>query len=113
MKELWYAVLTLLMLGVLAGFASMSSPTGAFVANLPPRWDFPSDHFTSDAQLVISLDRAFFDADGDPLAFSVTPTPGVTAGLKGDQLIISGKGEAVVSASDGKTIVSKTIYLNV
>ena len=111
MKELWHLVLILLMLGVLAGFASMSTPTGAFAVNLPPQWDYPTTEFMVDDRLELNLDKAFFDPDGDPLSFSVTPGAGTTAGVYGDKIVVMGTGEVTISASDGQDLVSKKITI--
>jgi len=113
MKELWYLSTMLLMLGVLAGFASMTTPTSAFVANIPPQWDFPTSEFSTDDRLILDLNRAFFDPDGDPLSYSVSPTQGVSAGVDGDKLLIYAEqdGQVVITASDGKVLVSQTITI--
>ncbi len=116
MKEVWYLSVILLMLGVLAGFSSVTTPTGAFAGNLPPQWDFPtSDFSTNGNRLNLDLNAAFFDPDGDPLSFSVSPSPGVGAGLSGDVLIIITEkdGQVSITASDGKMQVSKTINVRV
>jgi hypothetical protein len=112
MKELWYVITVLLMLGVLAGFSSLTTPTSAFVANLPPQWDFPTTEFpTGGSQVNVDLKTAFFDPDGDPLSFSVSPGAGVTAGVYDDVLVASveERGEIIVTASDGKNMVSQRI----
>ena len=111
MKELWYFVSVMLLLAVLASFANMSSPTSAFATNLPPQWDFPTTEFTTDGRLSLNLAGAFFDADGDVLSFSVSPGPGVSAGLQGDVLIVlvERRGEVTITASDGQNLVSQKI----
>ena len=110
MKELWYLIAVLLMLGVLAGFSNISTHTGAFAANLPPQWDYPTTEFVTD-QLSLDLDTAFFDPDGDPLSFSVSPGDGVSAGIYGSVLVVvfEQSGEVTVTASDGKNVVSQRI----
>ncbi|VVB81721.1 Uncharacterised protein [uncultured archaeon] len=108
MKELWYFVLMVLMLGVLACFTSMT-PTGAFVANLPPKWDYPTDEFSYDESFSLDLNTAFFDPDGNPLSFSVSPSEGFTAGLYDNVLVALGEGQVTITASDGNSVVSKTI----
>jgi len=110
MKELWCFVLMMLLLGVFACFASMT-PTGAFIANLPPRWDYPADEFSYDESFSLDLNSAFFDSDADPLSFSVSPSEGLTAGLYDGVLVILGEGQVVVTASDGHSVVSKTIRI--
>lgn len=114
MKEVWYLSVTLLMLGVLAGFSSVMTPTGAFASNLPPQWDFPTTEFSTDSRLTLDLDDAFFDLDADPLSFSVSPSGGVSAGLSGDTLIVMVEqdGEVTITASDGKLQVSQTIVVH-
>ena len=113
MKELWYFVAVMLLLAVLASFANMSSPTSAFAANLPPKWDFPTTEFSTDGRLSLNLADAFFDPDGDPLSFSVSPGPGVSAGLQGDVLVVIAEqqGELTVTASDGQNLVSQRIIV--
>ena len=115
MKEVWYLSVVLLMLGVLAGFSSVTTPTGAFAGNLPPQWDFPTAEFSTDgSRLNLDLSDAFFDPDGDPLSFSVSPSAGVGAGLNGDVLVILAEkdGQVTITASDGKMQVSKTIAVH-
>jgi len=111
MKEMWYFVAVMWMLAILASFSNMSSPTSAFAANLPPQWDFPTTEFTTDGRLSVNLADAFFDADGDPLSFSVSPGTGVSAGLQGDILVVmvDQQGEVTVTASDGQNLVSQRI----
>lgn len=108
MKELWYLILVVLALGVLATFASMT-PTGAFSINLPPQWDHPSSEFAVDSSFNLNLAEAFFDPDGDPLSFSVSPGEGVSAGVYGDVLVVMGEGQLTVTASDGHSVVSKVL----
>ena len=108
MKEVWYFVLVVLMLGVFASFASMT-PTGAFVANLPPSWDYPATEFSVDESLKLDLNTAFFDPDGDSLSFSISPAPGVSAGIYDDVLVVVGEGQLAVTATDGHTVVSQTV----
>ena len=115
MKEAWYLSIVLLMLGVLAGFSSVMTPTGAFAGNLPPQWDFSTTEFSTDgSKLTLDLTAAFFDPDGDPLSFSVSPSAGVSAGIAGDTLVIiaDNNGEITITASDGKLQVSKTILIH-
>lgn len=113
MKEVWYLSVILLMLGVLAGFSSVMTPTGAFASNLPPKWDFPTADFSTDGKLEIDLNSAFFDPDADALSFSVSPSAGVSAGLSGDKLIVMAEqsGEIIITASDGKMQVAQTITI--
>jgi len=116
MKEIWYFVSIVLMLGVLASFSTMTTPTGSFVANLPPQWDYPASEFALEGgRLTVNLDDAFFDPDGDPLSFSVSPSVGLSAGVYGDVLIVlaDGDGSVVVTASDGQSVVSKTLKIYV
>jgi hypothetical protein len=107
MREAWPFAVMMVLLVILTGFVSSSEPTGAFVANLPPSWDYTTDSFQSPVQ--IDLERAFFDADGNSLAFSVSTDPGVSAELSGNVVSISGAGSVVLTASDGQFMVSKTI----
>lgn len=112
MREVWYFATVMLMLGVLAGFASISTPTSAFAANLPPSWDYPTSEFAAeDERVSVNLDDAFFDLDGDPLSFSVSPGNGVSAGLYGSTLVVyvENSGEVTVTASDGKNVVSQRL----
>lgn len=109
MKEVWPFAVMMVLLVILTGFVSSSQPTGAFVANLPPSWDYTADSFSSPAE--IDLERAFFDADGDSLAFSVSAGDGVSAEMSGNVVSLSGSGSAVLTASDGSFLVSKTITL--
>ncbi len=114
MKEVWYFVLIILMLSFLASFSTMTTPTGAFVANLPPQWDYPTSEFTVEGErLTVKLEDAFFDPDDDPLSFSVSPSEGLSAGVYGDVLIVmaDGDGSVVVAASDGQSVVSKTLKI--
>jgi len=109
MKEMWYAIIVMLMLSILAGFASLSSPTTAFSVNLPPQWDFSTTEFSSDGQFELNLNNAFFDPDADPLSFSVSPATGVSAGVEGDTLVVIGAGDVIITASDGKSLTSQRI----
>lgn len=109
MKEVWPFAVMMVLLVVLTGFVSSSKPTGAFMANLPPSWDYTTDSFQSPAE--IDLERAFFDSDGDSLAFSVSADPGVSAEMSNNVVSISGSGSVVLTASDGKFMVSKTIAI--
>ncbi len=112
MKELWYFILMILMLSILAGFSSMTTPTSAFVANLPPQWGFPTTEFRINGeQLELDLSDAFFDPDGDPLSFSVSPGTGVSAGVYGGKLVVltDNGGSVTITASDGKSLVSQQI----
>lgn len=101
------------MLGVLAAFSSVSTPTSAFVANLPPQWDFSTDEFVINGELRVDLNDAFFDPDYDSLAFSVVAGPGVQAFIEGDVLVVRAvsAGEVKVTASDGKALVTKTLVV--
>jgi len=114
MKALWHFIAMVLFLSILAVFSSMSSPTGAFAANLPPSWDFVSSDFRcADSKFVLDLQKTFFDPDGDSLAFSVSPDVGLTAGVYNDVLTVycETDGFVTVSVSDGKNIVSKRIFV--
>ena len=108
MKEIWYMVLVLLMLSLLASLANLSSPTGAMIINLPPQWDYPTTEFTG-RELELDLNTAFFDPDGDPISFSVSPGVGISAGVVGDTLLVQGTGIVTVVASDGKNLVPMLI----
>jgi len=115
MKEAWYLSIVLLMLGILAGFSSVMTPTGAFAGNLPPQWDFSTTEFSTDGSaLNLDLTAAFFDPDGDPLSFSVSPSPGISAGIAGDNLVVmaDNDGKVTITASDGKLQVAKTISIH-
>lgn len=109
MREAWPFAVMMVLLVILTGFVSSSQPTGAFVANLPPSWDYTTDSFSSPVE--IDLERAFFDADADSLAFSISADPGVSAEMSGNVVSLSGQGSAVLTASDGQFLVSKTIIL--
>lgn len=109
MREVWPFAVMMVLLVILTGLVSSSQPTGAFVANLPPSWDYTTDSFSS--PVTIDLERAFYDADGDSLAFSVSADPGVSADMSGNIVSLSGQGSAVLTASDGRFMVSKTITL--
>lgn len=112
MKTLWYFTVMVLMLSILASFASLSSPTSAFATNLPPKWDLPSNEFQlNDGQFVLNLEDSFFDVDGDPLSFSVSPGDGVSAGVYGSELVVISEsgGFVTVSVSDGKNVVSQKV----
>lgn len=87
------------------------TPTGAFASNLPPRWDYPAEDFSYDESFSLDLNSAFFDPDADPLSFSVSPSEGLTAGLYDNMLVALGDGQVVVTASDGHSVVSKTIKI--
>ena len=102
----------LLMLGILAGFVSMT-PTGAFAVNLPAQWDFPTELTTKTGTLELNLAQAFFDPDGDPLSFTANPSQGVSAQVSGNLLIahVEKEGEIVLAASDGKTLTFQTITI--
>ena len=100
----------MVLLVILTGFVSSSKPTGAFAANLPPVWDYTTDTFQSPVQ--IDLNRAFFDSDGDSLAFSVSSDPSMNVEISNEIVYIEGKGEVVLTASDGNILVSKKIKIN-
>jgi len=109
MKELWFAVVILLVFGVLTGMYEEASITGEFVANIAPKWDYATDQFTEKGKFTLDLDEAFFDPDGDSLSYSVEADKGVAAGIKGSKLIVEvpeGDSSVWVTASDGK---SKTV----
>ncbi len=114
MKELWMMAGILLSLGILAGFMNMTA-TSAFVVNLPPKWDFGTTDFLVDNQLSLSLDEAFFDPDGDALAFGVKPNSYVLAGVYGDDLIVivapKSVNEIELIASDGKQYTTQVIVV--
>lgn len=113
-REFAYVFVLVLMLGTLALFSGVSTPTSAFVANLPPQWDFTTSEFSVDDELRLDLSTAFFDPDFDPLAFGVSAPDGVYAVVEGDTLVVRLSGEATVTltASDGKAIVSKNIQVS-
>lgn len=102
------------MLAILASLTNLTTPTSAFAANLPPRWEMPTEYSTQD-KIELNLDKAFFDPDGDPLSYSVTPSKGTSAGVYGNKLIAMPEQTSTITitASDGKNIVSQkiTIYL--
>lgn len=113
MKHLWYAIVLLLMLSILAGFSSMT-PTGAFAANMAPTWDAPTTHYTTESGILeIDLSHAFFDPDGDPLQYTVSVAEPLSASINEHQLVIvaPSSGEAMLSASDGKTITLQKITI--
>lgn len=114
MKEFWMMMGVLLSLGILAGFMNMTT-TSALIVNLPPKWDFGTADFLVDSQLSLSLDEAFFDPDGDNLAFSVKPNSGVLAGVYGDDLIVivapKSVNEIELIASDGKQSTTQVIVV--
>jgi len=114
MKEVWYFSVMMLMLGILAGFSSLVTPTSAFVANIPPQWDFPEKDFTTDGTFELDLNDAFFDPDGDALSFSVSPSNGISAGVYNEVLliIVEQDGEVEITASDGKVQVSQSIGIH-
>lgn len=111
MKEMWYAALMLLMLSVFASLSSLTTPTSAVVINLPPQWDHTTSDFAVADELELNLQDAFFDPDGDPLSFSVSPGDGVSAGVYGDTLVAIPEdgGNVIITASDGKTLTSQQI----
>lgn len=113
MKEVWYFSVMLLMLGILAGFSNLVTPTSAFAANIPPQWDFPDKEFTTEGNFELDLNDAFFDPDGDALSFSVSPSQGISAGVYDDSLVIIAEqdGSIEITASDGKVQVSQTIRI--
>lgn len=113
MREFAYVFIMVFMLGTLALFSGVSTPTSAFIANLPPQWDFATADFAVDGELRLDLNSAFFDPDFDPLAFSVSAEPGVYAVVDGDELVVRVADEATVTvtASDGKSVVSKDILV--
>jgi len=110
MRLFWFAIALLLVLGVLSGLYEEFSVTGSVVANLPPRWDYPTDDFTN-GKLTLDLHDAFYDPDSDPLAFSVESSESVAAGIKGNTLVATGDGTVWVTASDGNTQVLRRIRI--
>lgn len=110
MRLFWFAIVLLLVLGVLSGLYEEFSVTGSVVANLPPQWDYPTDDFT-DGRLTLDLHDAFYDPDHDPLSFRVESSESVAAGIQGSTLIASGEGTVWVTASDGNTQVLRRIRL--
>lgn len=112
MREVYYLVVVVLMLGVLAGFSSLN-PTGAYASNLLPVWDYPSSELFADKELVVDLNKAFFDPDGDVLSFSVAPGKGISAGINSSMLVVLAEsdGSIIISASDGKGVVSKKVMV--
>jgi len=115
MKELWYAITLLLLLGILAGLSNLT-PTSAVVANLPPQYDYPtSDIVTHDGTATLDLNHAFFDPDADPLSFAAETEPGITAALYGNLLTIyaTHSGEITLTASDGDTITTQHLHIRV
>ncbi len=113
MKEVWYFSVMMLMLGILAGFSNLVTPTSAFAANIPPQWDFPEKDFATDGTFELNLNDAFFDPDGDALSFSVSPSKGISAGVYDDILliIVEKDGNVEITASDGKVQVSQTLKI--
>lgn len=101
------------MLGILASLSSMT-PIGAFAANLAPVWDAPTTEYVAKGGLVsLDLSKSFFDPDGDPLQYTVSVSEPLTATIHEQLVVISApqNGEAVVSASDGKTITLQKISI--
>lgn len=107
MRMFWFAVSIILILGVMTG---LYWPTGNFVANLPPDFDYPTSDFDGDS-LQLDLNKAFFDPDGDVLSYSVETDDSVAAGIKGTTLIASGQGTIFVTASDGAHKVVQRIVI--
>lgn len=107
MKELWYTAFVLLLIGILAGFTSIQ-PTGAFVLNLPPAWDLPTTDFSSEGTFELPLAKAFFDPDGNQLAFSVQSTNG-NAKIAENKLVVENNGTYSLVASDGQLITTQDI----
>lgn len=112
MKEFVYIGIMVIMLTMLAGFISTSTPTSAFVANLPPQWRFITDELSGSSMVNVDLKEMFFDPDGDALSFAIRPEEGVSAYLNGDVLSAKGVGFLIVSASDGKAVVSKRLTIS-
>ncbi|HLC32607.1 MAG TPA: hypothetical protein VJJ82_02175 [Candidatus Nanoarchaeia archaeon] len=106
MKELWYAAFVLLLIGVLAGFTNLQT-TGGAVLNLPPTWDLPTTEFTSQGPFVLTLPRAFFDPDGDALAFTVQSNGG--AHIAENKLVVEDSGTYSLAASDGQLLTTQDI----
>ncbi|PIN76250.1 hypothetical protein COV18_00425 [Candidatus Woesearchaeota archaeon CG10_big_fil_rev_8_21_14_0_10_37_12] len=113
MKNLWYLAVFLLVIGILAGFSGMQNPTGALIANIPPRWDYATNEFVVQDKLELDLNTAFFDSDSRELAYSVTPSPGITAGIQGSTLIVMPEqsGTIKVTASDGSLLMTKELVI--
>ena len=111
MKELWYTAFVLLLIGILAGFSSVRT-TGGMVLNLPPVWDMPTTEFASHGPFELKLARAFFDPDGDSLAFSVQSLEG-NAKVADDKLVVENNGTYSVAATDGKLLTTQEIQVKI
>ncbi|RLE45889.1 hypothetical protein DRJ22_03375 [Candidatus Woesearchaeota archaeon] len=114
MNRIWFAIFVLLVLGIAAGFLSKTNPTNALVVNLPPVWDYAADVFFVDDVFTLNLNSAFYDPDGDSLAFSIHADENIVAGISGNELVAklnSDSGEVLVSASDGISSVEHRIVL--
>lgn len=109
MKELWFAVVILLVFGVLTGLYGETSVTGDFVANMAPKWNYATDQFDVQGKFTLDLDEVFYDPDGDSISYSVRADKGVAAGIRGAELVVEvpeGDSSVWVTASDGN---SKTV----
>lgn len=112
MRRFWFAIVVLLVLGFLTGIYERPSVTGEFMANMPPKWDFPADEFDVENEFSLDLDEAFFDPDGDPLSYSVRGSDDVAAGIKGTRLIVKvpqGESHVWVTATDGTAKVDRQL----
>lgn len=111
MRKFWFAVIVVLMLGVMAGLYDRPNVTGQFIANLPPEYDYPTAEFSVDDSFELDLNDAFFDPDGSALSFSVESDESVAAGLRGSRLVVQvfDEGSVYVTASDGNYQVVKRL----
>ena len=112
MKELWYTIFVLLLLGILAGVSNLR-PTAAVVLNLPPTWDLSTTDFSTTGPFELDLSRAFFDPDGDALTFTVRPPAGATATIEGNKVRIENSGTFTLLASDGRLITAQDISVTI
>ncbi len=113
MKAIWYLSATLLLVGIVAGFASIT-PTGAVIVNIPPRWDFPTDNIVvSEDPIEINCYHAFFDPDGDKLEFNAFASEGVHTTIAEDKLLVQAEksGFIYITANDGKKNVTKAVAI--
>lgn len=103
MKKYWYATTTLLAVAIIAGFCGITQ-TSAIAANMPPIWDFPTTQFIATKPIMINLDYAFFDLDGDDMNYSVSSAEGIKAEINDNLLTIrtSRSGTVTLTANDGK-----------
>ena len=111
MKELWYAAFVLLLIGILAGFTSLQT-TGGAVLNLPPTWDLPTNEFSSNGPFELTLPNAFFDPDGDLLAFTVQSAQG-GARISENKLVVENSGTYSLAASDGELLTLQKLIVTI